>query len=239
MNDGSEQVPSKGGARRLSGVKLVLIVVAVAVVSSVVTVWMATQYLFRREFQPVELSEREAEVLDAKLARLDPTAGQGTPVSRGWDERSARGQAETDGPLRPERYDESDASRRIRLSEREVNALLARNTNLARKLAIDLAQDQVSAKLLIPLDPDFPFLGGKTLRVTGGLGLRYDSGKPVVILKGVSLWGVPLPNAWLGGIKNVDLVKEFSAQNGFWHAFAAGVEDLQVKDGALELVLKE
>jgi len=38
--------------------------------------------------------------------------------------------------------------------------------------------------------------------------------------------GVPIPNAWLGGIKNIDLVKEFGADKGFWKTFSDGVENL-------------
>jgi hypothetical protein len=58
-------------------------------------------------------------------------------------------------------------------------------------------------------------------------------------VKGVSVMGVPIPNAWLGGIKNIDLVEEFAAEEGFWKAFAAGVEDLEVRDGQLWIKLKE
>lgn len=48
--------------------------------------------------------------------------------------------------------------------------------------------------------------------MSAGLELRFAAGRPVVALRGVSLWGVPIPNAWLGGIKNLDLVKEFGGQ---------------------------
>jgi hypothetical protein len=217
--------------RRPSRFKMVVIVVAVAMATSVITVWLATTYLLPREFKPVKLNDREAQVLDAKLALLDPAQG---PSGR------TPGKAGKGGtPLIPERYDEKGASRQIRLTERELNALLARNTSLAQKLAIDLSKDLASAKLLIPLDPDFPFVGGKTLRVSAGLELRYDDRNPVVMLKGVSIWGVPIPNAWLGGLKNVDLVKEFGAERGFWQAFGAGVENIRVEEGTLSITLKE
>ena len=196
-------------------------------------------YLFPREFKPVKLNDREAQVLNAKLALLEPATGSteralGKQVYESQSVRSKRRAS-----LTPERYDEADASRLIRLSERELNALMARNTNLAHKLAIDLSEDLASAKLLIPLDPDLPFLGGKTLRVSAGLELRYEDRNPVVVLKGVSIWGVPIPNAWLGGIKNVDLVKQFGAKKGFWQAFAAGVENIRVEEGSLSIKLKE
>lgn len=224
-NEETSPSPSVGGQRRRSSrfpIRTLLIVVAVAVVTSVITAWVMTAFVFREAFEPVTLNEREAKALNAKLARLDPT--QPDPSGE---------------PLTAERYDEAGAKRRIRLSERELNALLAHNTELARKLAIDLSEDQVSAKLLVPLDPEFPLLGGKTLRVTAGMALRYDGGTPVVILKGVSLWGIPIPNAWLGGLKNVDLVNEFGTRGGFWQAFSAGVADLQVEEGQLIIELKE
>jgi hypothetical protein len=117
--------------------------------------------------------------------------------------------------LQPERYNETDANREIILTERE------------------------RAKLLIPLDEEFPILGGKTLKVTAGLELAYKNEKPIVALRGISLWGVPIPNAWLGNIKHVDLVQEFGDQKGFWAAFADGVEEMEVSEGHLRVKLKE
>ena len=81
----------------------------------------------------------------------------------------------------------------------------------------------ISAKILVPLDEDFPMLGGQILRVKTGVEFAYDSGKPIVRLRGVSVMGVPLPNAWLGGLKNIDLVQEFGNDQGFWKAFSDGV----------------
>jgi hypothetical protein len=206
-------------ARGMSTGKIVLLVVVVAILASAATVWVITHYVFPREFSPVQLSEKEQRVLDAKLERVEATdAGK---------------------PLEPERYSEAGAKREVAFTERELNALLARNTDLARKLAVDLSQDMASAKLLIPLDPDFPILGGKTLKVTAGLELRYADHKPVVALTGVSVWGVPIPNAWLGGLKNVDLVGEFGGQEGFWKSFADGIEYVQVTDGQVIVKLKE
>jgi hypothetical protein len=120
-----------------------------------------------------------------------------------------------------------------------LNGLLARNTDLARKLAIDLSEDLVSIKLLVPMDPDFPVLGGKTLRFNAGVEIAYLNGKPSVVLKGVSIMGVPVPNAWIGGLKNVDLVAEFGAGPGFWKTFSEGVEDIRVQDGRIQVKLKK
>jgi hypothetical protein len=187
----------------------VWIAVAAAIALAAVAV-VGWSLLFPREFRPVVLAPREQEALEAKLERLEP-----------------------------ERYREDDASRTVRFTQRELNSLVARNTDLASRLALHLSDDLLSAKILVPLDEDLPFLGGKVLKVTAGLELAFAEGRPRVALRGVSVMGVPIPNAWLGGIKNVDLVKEFGADEGFWKAFAAGVSDLRVEDGALVLRLKE
>jgi hypothetical protein len=82
-------------------------------------------------------------------------------------------------------------------------------------------------------------LGGKTLRVSTGVEMAFRDSRPVVALRGVSIMGIPIPNAWLGGLKNIDLVSEFGDADGFWKSFADGVEHIQVKEGALNVRLKE
>jgi hypothetical protein len=184
--------------------------------------WAVTSWLFPSEFKPVILNSQQQQSLDRKVQQL------------GIDTASQSQQ-----PLQPERYSEAGASREIEFSERELNALLARNTDLASKLAIDLSDNLISAKLLVNIDPDFPVFGGKTLKVTGGMELRLGSGRPSAILKGISVWGVPLPNAWLGNLKDIDLLQEFGQSGGFWQIINDGVEQVEVNDGRLLIRLKE
>ena len=82
-------------------------------------------------------------------------------------------------------------------------------------------------------------LSSQTMKIDAGLEMAFINGRPSIVLKGVSLWGVPVPNAWLGNLKNVDLVSQFGDQNGFWQSFAAGIETLQVENGELYIKLKE
>ena len=84
-----------------------------------------------------------------------------------------------------------------------------------------------------------PFMGGKTLRVNTGVELGFQDDRPVVKLRGVSIMGVPVPNAWLGSLKNVDLVEQFGAGPGFWKSFSAGVELIELEEGHLHIKLKE
>ncbi len=225
--------------RQFSAKQLVLFVLLAILGTAAATLWIAWRHVFPPDFQPVELSAAEQQALGGKLRRLQ-ASGARVPRRRAdrEAERSARGESDQEW-LRPEAYAEHEGSRTIQLSERELNGLIGADPQLGTRLAIDLDEDLASARALIPLDPSFPVLGGRNLRVNAGAELAFASGRPVVKLRGVSIMGVPLPNAWLGNLKNVDLVDEFGADEGFWKAFADGVENMEVRRGHLMMRLKE
>ncbi len=217
----------KKGMGYLSILGLILVTILISVG---VTVWIINSYIFPKKFKPVVLSQKEESVLDQKLKRF-----RGLGPSKLNADTSKETQTTT---LTPEKYSE-DIGKVIRLTERELNALLAKNTDLSDKLAIDLSDNLLSVKLLIPIDQEFPFIGGKTIKVTAGMELAFKNSHPIVMLKGVSLMGVPIPNAWLGGLKNIDLIKEFGQDAGFWKAFSEGVEDMHAEEGRFMIKLKE
>ena len=227
MNMASINTEDTNPIQRTGGLRwpyVILIVIIAMAATAGLSYWFLSQYVFLKEFKPVQLKPKEEQVLNIKLQSI------GIDVKK----------QDSDDPfLEPEPYSEAGASREVAFTEREINALLAKNTDLARKLAIDLSNDLVSAKLLIPLDEDFPVLGGKTLRVNAGVEMTYKDRRPIIVLKGVSVFGVPIPNAWLGNLKNVDLVAEFGGNQGFWKTFADGVETIQVTDGQILINLKE
>jgi hypothetical protein len=218
----------------ISTAKVIGIVVAAMALTMAATLLVIRSWLFPQPFAPVVLSPAEEQRLERKLERFERFgAGQRQAV----EER--RGPVVNEEDLTPEPYSEEGASREVRLSEREVNAMIAANTDLATRMAVDFSDNLVSVKLLIPVDPDFPIMGGKVLKVRGGAELAFRGGRPVVILRGISVMGVPLPNAWLGGLKNIDLVEVFGAEPGFWQGFADGVAAIEVREGSLRIVLKE
>lgn len=217
--------------RGFSGAQVLLMIAISMAITALVTFFALRLFLFPPPFKPVVLSAGEVQQLSQKIEKFSALASAGAGQTKH--------QHLPDSSLQPEKYSEKGLSREISFTERELNALLAKNTDLATKLAIDLAADTISIKLLIPLDPDLPILGGKTLKINAGAELAYRDGRPVAKLHGVSLMGVPMPNSWLGGIKNVDLIKEFGADAGFWKAFADGVEAISVGDGFLNIRLKE
>lgn len=226
-----------GSARRggLRAGHVAWIVMATILATAALTYWVVRTYIYASDFEPVELSPSEQQTLDAKLRTLgyDPEPAEPPAQAGGAN-------AETDQEwLRPERYSEVGARREVSFSERELNALLANNPDVARRLSVDLADDLVSARLLVPVDPDFPIMGGKTLRVSAGVELAFRDARPVVALQGVSIMGVPLPSAWLGGLKNIDLIREYGGQDGFWKGFADGVDDIRVEEGSLKVKLRE
>ena len=230
-----------------SGKQVLLIVLLTLLVTVVCTYIVLQRYVFLKEFTPVSLNMTETQLLNSKLQALgfQPETSSQTippkeiPASTNHDLNAEQAETDSEDKLEPEPYSEDPQKREINLSEKELNAILANNTDLAKRLAIDLSADLASAKMLIPMQEDFPILGGKTLRVNAGLGLSFTNDRPVVILKGVSIMGVPIPNAWLGNLKNVDLVNEFGLESGFWNTFAAGVEYVNVQDGMLQIKLKE
>ena len=224
-----------------SGLQVLAIVVAVMLLTIAVTSFALQTWLFPQPFTPVVLDQKEEQQLEQKLEgfeSLDPVNAPKYQAALS-DKKSPGKDIAKGGTLTPEAYSEKGASREINLSEREVNGLLAKNSDLARKMAIDLADDLISLRLLLPVDQDFPLMGGKTIRAKAGAELAYREGRPVVILKGVSLMGVPVPNAWLGGLKDLDLVQEFGGNPGFWKSFSDGVETIRVQEAHLYIKLKE
>lgn len=205
-------------------VGIVLLTVCLSVAA---TLWVFNHYFFPKQYTPVVLSQEEDNDLSLKL-----------DLFSGFGSDNAQSDTGSDG-LAPEKYSEQGATRGIRFSERELNALLAKNTDLAHKFVVDLSDNLASGKLLVPMDEDFPVVGGKTLKISAGIELAFSNSRPIVKLRGVSIMGVPIPNAWLGGMKNVDLVDEFGQDEGFWKTFSDGVENIQIEEGRLVVKLKE
>jgi hypothetical protein len=210
-----------------NGLQLTVIVLVVIIVTAGLTFFAASAYLFPAELEPVKLNIKEKTQLDRKLRRL------------GWQPEGSDKYKIDQEVMEPEPYTESDKDREVTLTEKEINGLIADDPQWARRIAIDLDNDLASAKILIPIPEDFPVMPGRVLRVNAGIELRLDDArKPVIALRGVSVMGVPIPNSWLGKLKNVDLVSEYGDQ-GFWKAFAEGVDTIEVRQGEIYIKLRE
>jgi hypothetical protein len=213
----NQQDPKAKKSLRLS---VVIAILALTVVLTVVmTLFVAKFWLFQPAMDPVDLSPQEKTELETKLQILQ-TASDQESVS-------------------PERYSEQSADRVIYFTQRELNAMIASEPDLARRAAVHLSEDMISANFLVTLPQDLPVLGGKTVKVSAGLRVAYSQGRPSIIIEGVSLMGIPVPSAWLGGLKGRDLV-QYEGQGGdLWQAFGRGIADLQVEDGRLKVELSD
>ncbi len=193
--------------------------------------WWINRYVYAMPFEATQLNSAEQVDLNEKLRFLEPKRLDSSSKMRGESSASKVS-------LEPKPYREKAAQREIYLTEREVNALLAQDPEIAKRVAIDFSEDLVSVRMLVPVPAEFPVFGGKTLRVHVGLRLGYHQEKPIVAMTGVSWGGIPIPSAWWGDIKNINLVEEFAGNGGFWDQFAKGVENIRVQEGSLRIRLK-
>ena len=205
-----------------------LVVVLLLLLLILAGAWIA--YLLQAQrHAPVTLTPQEQRALDLKLEMLrDAAVGDPGP------DRIAALPTEPDETrvLVPEIYAEDADRRRIRFTEREINAAIARDPALAGRAAVRLSPGLVSASFLIDVPEEMPLLGGRNLRVRTGLQLVTQDERVQARLLGVSVGGVPLPGAWLGGWKGTDLL----ATSGLG-GLGEGIEALEVREGELELLL--
>lgn len=229
MNEETPPVPAPAPTqkRRFGCMQVLLVLLVAVLLSAAATGWWIKRNVYASTFKPTTLSAKEEAAFEEKLARLEAAGGSGAPV------------VAADGTAQPEVYSEAGANREIRISEKELNAIIDKNPEWADRVAIDIADDLLSVVLLVPVDPDFPLVGGTTARITAGATLRFENEKPVVIVRGISIGGIPLPSAWMGDLKNKDLVQEFGGQGGFWDGLSRGVEDIKLEEGNLYLKLRE
>ncbi len=226
-NDTPTGKKSGFGCLQILGIALITVVI----IGLIVAGWVKYN-IYASEHTPTKLEPEEQKILDTKLNRLEKSAKE-EPAVR------IRQEHDTTDRLVPEPYSEKWAKREIDLTEKELNSIIADSPETARMVAIDLSEDLISITLVVPVDEEIILLGGKTLRINLGMVLSYDRDELVVALKGISLGGIPLPNAWLGYLKNKNLVGEFGDEGGFWSIFAAGIKDIKVRNGHIRVHLRE
>lgn len=161
-----------------------------------------------RPIQPVQLTPAEKAVVEAKVEAIQK-------------------------PAEP-KYEKG--GKEIILTERELNGLLNDNTTLGKSVSFELATNAIHARVEADLDPDLPIVGGKHLKARARFLVSEVPGKAAFVLDDVTIWGVSLPNDWLGGLKGHDLLGEMlGGKNGR----IAGVEEFKVEPGKLIIRLAE
>ena len=221
-----------------------------------------TLWWIQRPIKPVVLSASEKAVLDEKLRQLGggnapatvtatstgtvpaanhgPQTGAATPASHLGVNAGASpavaaataGNPALAGPYVP-------GSKVFKLTEREVNGLLNANTDLGKSVRLEFAQDAVNAYLAVRIPEDFPVGGGKMFRARGRFRVSIgNGGAPYAILDDVTVFGLSLPKAWLGGLKGENLISDaVGERNG--SPILRGIKSLRVEPGALVLEVED
>ncbi len=116
------------------------------------------------------------------------------------------------------------------LTEREINGLIHANTNLGEDVKVELASGAIHLRVKTKLDPDVPVLGGKTVKAKARLIASNEEG---LVIDDITVYGVSLPNAWVGNLKGVSLFSALEDQ------LPAGVKSIEVRNGEMQVELEE
>ena len=219
---------------------LLLIIATVAI-----TLWW-----IQRPIKPVVLTPKEKTVVEQKLRAVDEASPPATTTPKELVElpgpvissqppsQKPPAPRPPNPPPAPDRPYEP-GSKTIKLTEREVNGLLNENTDLGKSVRIEFARDAVNAYVVVPIPQDFPIGGGRMFRARGRFRLSLgNGGTPVAMLEDVTVFGVSLPKAWLGGIKGENLLADAvgKEKNG---PVLRGIKSLRIEPGALLLELED
>jgi len=206
---------------------------ALIIVASVaITIWW-----MQRPITPVVLSPKEKATVEAKLRYLEEpesaaSSHGGLRKAASGPARDANGESGDDHPYVP-------GGKAITLTQRELNGLLNANTDLGNTVRLQFAQDAINAYLAVPIPQDFPIGGGKMFRARGRFRLSIgNGGAPYAVLEDVTVFGLSLPNAWLGGIKGQNLFGDALGQ-GNGGPVLRGIKSLRIEPGALVLEVED
>jgi hypothetical protein len=217
--------PAKKRRWFLYGCGTLLALLLLIILTVVITIWWT-----QRPIKPVVLTAKEKATVEEKLQRL---SGRGSSGSVG-----ERGANVNVGPLIPV-HTYTPGSKTLQLTEREINGLLHQNTDLGDSVRIEFARDAVNAYIVVPIPKDFPVGGGRMFRARANFGLSIgNGGTPYASLQDLTVFGLSLPKAWLGGIKGENLLGNAVGQrNG--SPILQGIKSLRVEPGALVLEVND
>jgi hypothetical protein len=226
----------------LFGCGTIIALALIVVATTAFTIWW-----IQRPIKPVVLSPREKSVVDQKLQRLE-AGNSANPSAQPGKQPFQPGQLAEAPAIRPGSGPEIDdrnlriyvpGSKTLKLTEREINGLLNANTDLGKSVRLEFAQEAINAYLAVRIPDDFPIGGGKMFRARGRFRVSIgNGGEPYAILEDVTVFGLSLPKAWLGGIKGENLLGQAMGDNRRWKGIK-GIKSLRVEPGALVLEVED
>jgi len=211
----------------------------IALLLAIVATVLITLWWIQRPIKPVVLSAQEKTAVEEKLQHIGggnvpapspnfrAKGGTPPPMTVATDANQGQGQPYTPG------------SKVFKLTEREINGLLNDNTDLGKSVRLEFACDAINAYVAVPIPKDFPIGGGKMFRARGRFRVSLgNDATPYAILDDVTVFGLSLPKAWLGGLKGENLIGEaVGERNG--KPVLRGIKSLRVEPGALVLEVED
>lgn len=162
-------------------------------------------------FKVVQLSPAEQQVLDSKV----------TAIHAGSPAASA-----------------NDPAKTLILSEREINGFL-QEQGFGEIIKVKIGGGSLSAIALIPIDKDVLFVGGHTVRMKIALSPKLENNHHMALyLSDFTIGGISPPNAWLGGMKGINLFEE-AKNDSLMKGFSEGIKDLRIQDGEIQISLND
>jgi len=137
----------------------------------------------------------------------------------------------------PEEPTYTAGEKEIVLTERELNGLLNENTPFGEQLKLELANNAVHARINADIPEDFPVMPGKKLKGKARFFIEDEAGSPALILDDLTIWGISVPNAWLGELKGQNLLGTLLTESK--GSGVPGIEDIRVENRTLIIQLAE
>lgn len=220
--------------RRATRWPVILIILGIVVIALGAFWWW-----LNRPIQPVVLSPQEKAVVEAKIAAIQ-NSGQPDLVDsansiNSTNPASADSAAATNPAPAEPAYERG--KKEIVLTEREVNGLLNANTDLGKTVSFQFGTDVIVARIETPLDPDLPLIGGHTFKARARFIVSEGSGHPSFVIDDLTVWGISIPNDWLGGLKGRNLFEEVFGIRADGNV--PGVESFSIKPGQITVKLME
>ena len=155
----------------------------------------AALWWIQRPVKPVELSEGEKQEIQAKVEQVQ----------------------------QPEnRYQAGDKV--VTFTERELNGLLNEHTDLGETLKFEVDADALNAYISYRMPEDSLMLPGKMIKGRARLEVIFDKQDPQLKIQDVTVYGISVPNAWIGGLKDRNLARELFGRDA-GSPFLQGVKD--------------
>ncbi|MEX1118248.1 MAG: hypothetical protein WEB60_05580 [Terrimicrobiaceae bacterium] len=183
---------------------------------------------FTRPIQPVVLSPQELATVEQKVAAIQSADPVAPPPPSQPPASAPSGSGEPS-------YERG--KKEIVLTEREINGLLNANTDLGQSISFQLGTDVILTRIETDLDPDLPFIGGRTFKARAKFVVSEGGGQPSFVIDDLTVWGISLPNEWLGGLKGRNLFAEILGSET--DGKLPGVESFSIRPGQISIKLKE